>query len=62
MEVAEPEEGLLEGIAPVGEEKLSNVVGGGKVEGVVVGLEVVVKHLDVGGKKDGGGIRDGAAE
>lgn len=47
MEVAEEEEGLLERVAPGGAEELSDVVLGGEVEGVVVGLEVEVEgfHL-----------------
>lgn len=64
MEVGEPEEGFLEGVAPVGAEAEGDVGGGGGVEGVVVGLEVVVHGLHVDGEEGGRGgeRRQGAAE
>lgn len=61
VEVAEPEEGGLEWIAPVGREELGNVVVGGEIKGLEVGLEVGVEGVDVGGKEVGGGDH-GAAE
>ncbi len=54
MEVAKPEERLLEGVSPIREEQLSDIVAGGEVEGLVIGLEVLVEHFDVGGE-DGWG-------
>ena len=48
MEVAKPKKRLLEGVAPIGEEELRDIVGGGEVEGFVVGLEVLVEHFNVG--------------
>ena len=48
MEVAKPKKRLLEGVAPTGEEELRDIVGGGEVEGFVVGLEVLVEHFNVG--------------
>lgn len=62
VEVAEPEEGFLEGVAPLLGEELGGVGGGGGVEGVVVGLEVLVEHLDVGGENGEGVAGDGVAE
>ncbi|PON53834.1 hypothetical protein PanWU01x14_199960, partial [Parasponia andersonii] len=63
VEVAEPEEGLLEGVAPVGEEELCDaVVLGGEVEGVVVGVEVGADDVDLGGELGYGGAVDGEAE
>ena len=62
VEVAEPEEGLLEGVAPVLGEEEGGVGGGGGVEGVVEGVEVLVEHLHVGGEDGGGVADDGAAE
>lgn len=62
MEVSEPEEWLLEGIAPVRVEKLSDVFGGGEVESVVIGLEVAVEHVDVGGELSQVSVAHGAAE
>ena len=48
MEVAKPKKRLLEGVAPIGEEELRDILGGGEVEGFVVGLEVLVEHFNVG--------------
>lgn len=52
MEVAEEEEGPLEGVAPRRVEQLRELVGGGggrgEVEGGVVGLEVAVEGVDGG--------------
>lgn len=45
-----------------GEENLRNVGGGGEVEGVVVGFELVVDDFDVGGEEVGGGARHVLAE
>lgn len=56
VEVAEPEEGEFHGVAVVGgEEDLRYVGGGGEVQGLVVGFEVVVDDFDVGGEEVGGG-------
>lgn len=51
MGIAEPEKRLFNWVAPVGEEDLCDVVGGGDVEGLVVGLEVVVEEVDVDGEE-----------
>lgn len=54
MEVSEPEEGPLDGVAPRGAENLGHVLGGGPVEGLEVGLEVVVDALNLHGEEAGG--------
>lgn len=61
MEVAEPEEGFLDGRAPVRGEDLGDVMAGGEVEGVVVSLEVGVEGGDVGGEEVGGRDHGAAA-
>lgn len=54
MEVTEPEERGLEGVAPLRVKALGDVGGGGLVEGDVVGMEVVVHALDLDGEEGGG--------
>lgn len=58
MEITKPEEGFLEGVAPFWEEKLREVVNAGgcrKIKVFVVGLEVVVHGVYVGGEESRGG-------
>lgn len=62
MEIAEPEEGLLEGGTPIRVEKLSDVGGGGEVESIVVGLEMAVDHFDMDGELRKEGIVHGGSE
>lgn len=62
VHISEPEQRLLKGVAPVGEEKLGDVGGSGEVESVVVGLEVLMQDFNVGGEGGGGRARNGATE
>lgn len=56
VEVAKPEEREFHGVTVFdGEKDLRNVGGGGEVEVVVVGFEVVVEDFNVGGEEVGGG-------
>ena len=50
MQVAEPEERSLEGSPPRRRQNMGGVVGGGGVESVEVGLEVVVEGVDLEGE------------